>query len=387
MSGLADRSRTPIPFRQFVLKVHSRCNLACDYCYVYEHADQSWRSQPLVMSESTLTRAAERIAEHARLHRLTDVWVVLHGGEPLLAGRDRLAFAVSVLRRTVRTARVHVSVQTNGVLLDDTFCQLFAELDVKVGISLDGDAAAMDRHRLDPRGRSTHERVVASIDRLRSARWESLYAGLLCTVDIANDPVETYTALLRHRPPMIDLLLPHATWASPPPGAGVGATPYGDWLVAVFDRWYSAPRRETGVRLFEEILSLVLGGRSHTEAIGLSAVDILVVETDGQLEQVDSLKVAYDGAAATGLNVSDHSFDAALAHPGIRARHGGLDALSQECRRCPIVQVCGGGLYAHRFRLGTGFDNPSVYCADLLRLIDHVIGRVRADLALLPADA
>ena len=35
-----------VPLSQFVLKVHSRCDLACDHCYVYEAADQSWRGRP-----------------------------------------------------------------------------------------------------------------------------------------------------------------------------------------------------------------------------------------------------------------------------------------------------------------------------------------------------
>lgn len=373
---------TATPFRQFVLKVHSRCNLACDYCYMYEHADQSWRTRPVVMSDLVVSRTAERIAEHAQRHGLADVWVVLHGGEPLLAGPDMLARVVTTVRDAVTTARVHVSVQTNGTLLDETFLERFAELGVTVGVSVDGDAAATDRHRRDARGRGSSDRVVAAIDRLRSERWRSLYGGLLCTVDLANDPVGTYTALLAHEPPVIDLLLPHATWAVPPPGWAPATTPYGDWLVAVFDRWYLAPVRETGIRLFEEVLNLVLGGRSRSEAVGLSPVDLVVVETDGRLEQADSLKVAYDGAAATGLHVRDQTFEAALDHPGFRARHRGLAGLAAECRACPVVAVCGGGMYAHRYRPGTGFDNPSVYCADLRLLIDHVVARVRADLDL-----
>lgn len=39
-----------MPISQFVLKVHSRCDLACDHCYVYEHADQNWRRMPVAMS-------------------------------------------------------------------------------------------------------------------------------------------------------------------------------------------------------------------------------------------------------------------------------------------------------------------------------------------------
>jgi uncharacterized protein len=78
----------PAPFRQFILKVHSRCNLSCTYCYVYEMADQGWRSLPKRMSSGMANAAVERIAEHVKGHDLAHVDVILHGGEPLLAGRD-----------------------------------------------------------------------------------------------------------------------------------------------------------------------------------------------------------------------------------------------------------------------------------------------------------
>ena len=44
------RGHEPVPFRQFILKVHSRCNLSCTYCYVYEMADQGWPRLPRQMS-------------------------------------------------------------------------------------------------------------------------------------------------------------------------------------------------------------------------------------------------------------------------------------------------------------------------------------------------
>src|ERR1700722_14934056 len=90
-----------LPFKQFVLKVHSRCDLACDHCYVYEHADQSWRGRPLVIAPGTVAKVGERIAEHAGDHRLREFRVILHGGEPLLAGVARLRSIVRDLRRTI----------------------------------------------------------------------------------------------------------------------------------------------------------------------------------------------------------------------------------------------------------------------------------------------
>lgn len=372
----------PIPFRQFILKVHSRCNLSCDYCYVYEMADQSWRDQPMIMREETLARTAERIAEHASSNEMREVEVIFHGGEPLLAGRKFLADAATTLRDTIGPdTHVELGIQTNGSLLDEDMLDVLLEHRIKVGVSLDGGRAAHDRHRRYANGRGSHEDVVGGLRSLRQDRYRELFLGLLCTIDLDNDPIETYEALLEFDPPGVDFLLPIGNWDSRPPGSLLSAasTPYADWLIAVFDRWYSAPRKQTRVDLFEEIINMVLGGQSRTESIGLSPVSLIVVETDGTLEQVDTLKSAFEGAPMTGMSVFAHPFDAALEHPTIAARQLGAASLCETCSSCPVVQVCGGGYYPHRYRTGSGFLNPSVYCADLFQLITHVSRRVSAD--------
>jgi uncharacterized protein len=369
-------NRPPVPLSQFVLKVHSRCDLACDHCYVYESADQSWRGRPLAISDQVVSQVARRIAEHAASHRLGSVQVVLHGGEPLLAGRGVVAQIATELRSALRgVCQLDLRIHTNGVLLDAEFCELFAEHDVRVGISVDGDRAANDRHRRYADGRSSYDKVIRAIGLLRGSRFRHLYAGLLCTIDIANDPVAVYDALMELDPPRVDFLLPHATWERPPPRTPGAETEYADWLIAIFDRWLAAGR-PAGIRTFDSVISTLGGGDSLTEALGLAPAELAVIETDGSYEQVDSLKAAFDGAPVTGLDVFSHSVDDVMRHPGIAARQQGLAGLCQTCQRCPVVASCGGGLYPHRYRAGTGFANPSVYCADLLKLITHISGRL-----------
>jgi uncharacterized protein len=364
--------RPAVPLSQFVLKVHSRCDLACDHCYVYRGADQSWRGRPMAMTGEVITGAARRIAEHARAHGLGGVQVILHGGEPLLAGPERL----ELIARTLRSALdgvcdLDLRIHTNGVQLDEQFCDLFAAHGVKVGISVDGGRAANDRHRRYADGRSSHAQVLAAVALLRLPRYRDLYAGLLCTIDVGNDPVAVYESLLALDPPRIDFLLPHATWDEPPARPAGTASEYADWLIAIFDRW-QAGGRPVQVRTFDSIISTSGGGDSLTEALGLGPSTLVVIETDGAYEQADSLKTAFDGAPATGFDVLRHSLDTVAEHPGIAARQQGLAGLCPTCRACPVVTSCGGGLYAHRYRSGTGFANPSVYCPDLLKLITHV---------------
>jgi uncharacterized protein len=343
---------------------------------VYEGADQSWRGRPRAISDETVSQTAERIAEHARLHELPAVQVVLHGGEPLLAGPARLRKIATGLRSALpEECHLDLRVHTNGVLLNEEFCQVFDEQGIRVGISLDGDQSANDRHRRYADGRSSYDQVIRAVGLLRTVRFRHLYGGLLCTIDVANDPVVVYESLLSLQPPQVDFLLPHATWDNPPVRDPATESQYADWLIAIFERWM-AGGQPIRIRTFASIVSTLTGGESLTEALGLAPARLVVIETDGRYEQVDSLKTAFDGAPATGLDVFSHTLDAVGEHPGIAARQQGRAGLCATCQKCPVVTSCGGGLYAHRYRSANGFANPSVYCSDLLKLITHVESRL-----------
>jgi uncharacterized protein len=344
------------------------------------------------MSAATVAAAGRRIAEHASTHELAVVDIVLHGGEPLLAGTAAVDALLGQLRSSMPPGtEARFAVQTNGVLLDEQMLRVLGRHGVRIGISLDGGGTASDRHRRRADGRSSHADVVRALRLLAAPPWRALFAGLLCTIDLANDPVACYAALAEFEPPMVDFLLPLGNWSRPPPGRaaaqgdgvpGATGTPYADWLLAVFEHWYRAPG-ELSVRLFDEIIGLLLGGRPATEFIGGALLGFLVVETDGAIEGADTLKSAYHGAAHTGMSVFRDSFDEVLGHPALAAQRQGRAGLCGACLACPVVDVCGGGQYAHRYRAGDGFGNPSVYCADLQAIIGHVGRRVLADLATL----
>ena len=356
---------------EFVLKVHARCDLACDHCYVYEHQDQSWRRRPARMTPDVLRVAAQRVADHAADHALPEVSIILHGGEPLLLGPVRMRELLTDLRRIVGpVTRLRLGLQTNAVLLSERFCDLLAEFGVRVGVSLDGDRTANDLHRRFRNGASSYDKVLDGLALLRRPEYRPIYSGLLCTVDVRSDPIAVYEALVAQEPPRLDFLLPHATWENPPWRPDGDATPYARWLSALHDHW-SAAGRPVRIRLFESLLSTAGGGPSGTEWLGLDPVGLAVVETDGEWEQADSLKTAYDGAPATGLTVFTHPADDVAALPELARRRLGLTGLSATCRSCPVVAQCGGGLFAHRYRDGH-FDNPSAYCADLKELTLYV---------------
>jgi uncharacterized protein len=126
------------------------------------------------MSEDIVKATAQRIAEHAERMSLEAVHVVLHGGEPLLMGYDRLRATLLQLRTTIDpVATLHIQLQTNGVQLTPRLCELFVEFGVRVGVSLDGDRAANDLHRVFANGASSFDKVLRALALLRQPEYRS----------------------------------------------------------------------------------------------------------------------------------------------------------------------------------------------------------------------
>jgi uncharacterized protein len=72
------------PISQLLVKVASRCNIDCSYCYWFR--DAAVYDKPKLMSADVLQRLLQRIEEHIAQNSLIDFPIILHGGEPLLWG-------------------------------------------------------------------------------------------------------------------------------------------------------------------------------------------------------------------------------------------------------------------------------------------------------------
>lgn len=271
--------------------------------------------------------------------------------------------------------------QTNGVLFDAAALSFCIEQNVTVGLSCDGPREATDRHRLDHFGRSSFDRVRRALDLLSSDLGREVWGGFLTVIDLENSPVETYRFLRGYEPKSVEFLLPLGNHDLVPPGLPADATPYADWLLAVFAEWYTERPQTTLIRRFRDVIGLMAGIGTSSEEWGLQPVDFAVVEANGEMQTVDTLKTAFEGANHIGLNLREHDFDDMLAHPSVRERQVGASSLCATCQACALVAICGGGYYPHRYSANAGFNNPSVYCADLQKLIRTVHAVVSNDLS------
>ena len=357
-----------------LIKVASRCNINCSYCYVYNMGDDNWARQSRFIAPETVAAICTALASLVT-HQPLPFSVVLHGGEPLLLGPRRLAELLGQLR-AVLPPEYPISLQTNGILLSEQLLDCCAAHQVSVAVSLDGPAAVHDRFRLTHAGGGTFAQVMAGIACLQAhPAADFLNAGLLAVIDPTSDPAEVYHFFKTVGAPSVDFLYRDGNHSKLPEGkATLLSLEYGQWMAELL-AVYAADPYPMPIRVLDDMLKVLLGGSVSKEGLGVTDFGILIIDTDGTLMKNDTLKSTYNGADKFAEPVTIHDTD--LLTFLVSAEFARYRAMQQptsiKCQTCPQLHVCGGGMLLHRWATANGFDNESVYCADQL----HLIGAMR----------
>ena len=158
-----------------VLQPTPLCNMRCTYCYLANLSDRSR------MAPDIPRKLASELAAYPLGHPVEVRW---HAGEPLTVGVDHFSSLLEPFEPLRRAGRLRHTLQTNGTLIDDAWCELFRRHAVGVGVSLDGPRWANGERRTLS-GAQTFDRAMAGIDRLRS---HHLPLSVIAVVTSANIP-------------------------------------------------------------------------------------------------------------------------------------------------------------------------------------------------------
>ena len=352
------------PISQLLIKVASRCNIDCSYCYWFR--DPSVYSKPKLMSDVVLEQLLRRMEEHVTAHALPEFPVVLHGGEPLLWGVENFhRFAAGCDAITSRTkCDIPIAVTTNGVLIDEAWLDCFEANGISVAISLDGPSHIHDAHRRTFQGGGTHAAVERAA-RMLTTRKISVSALAVCN---PKHPPKDYVDFfadcgIDH----YDIMIPDATVDEKPPSVAA-------FYNGLFDQWLEANRdkQRVEIRIITDMVAALLGKNAPTEGVGYQPVELCTVMTDGTVEAHDVLRIAGEGVSKTTFNIFDHAIDEVRNEPRWKAARDASINLSEKCRQCKFMNVCGGGYLPHRFSRNNGYDNPSTYCHDLYAMFENM---------------
>ncbi len=352
------------PIAQLLVKVATRCNIDCSYCYWFR--DAAVYDKPKLMSSEVLHQLVRRIEEHISRYCLIDFPIVLHGGEPLLWGTEnfhRMAEACEgISSRT--DCEIPISVTTNGVLIDDEWLNCFEAHNISVAISLDGPAHIHDMHRRTFQGTGTHAAVERAA-RMLVSRDIGVSALAVCN---PNYPPKQYVDFFAGCGiANYDIMIPDATVDENPPSIA----PFYNGL---FDLWLEANRSAptVNIRIISDMITALLGNNAPTEGVGYKPIELCTIMTDGSVEAHDVLRIAGDGFTRTTFNIFEHAIDDVRAEPRWRAARDASINLCEKCRQCKFMNACGGGYLPHRFSKTNGYDNPSAYCDDLYAMFENM---------------
>lgn len=378
-----------------VLKTSERCNIACTYCYFFFKGDDTYKQHPPLLVSDVASDVVETIRKLVVDLDITTLSVGLHGGEPLMAKKaviDQLCGSIRELTKETPLKEVLFNVQTNGMLIDDDWLEIFLRHEIGVGISLDGPAKDNDEQRLDKRGRGTYQRAIAGYRKVYEAAHEGRtpLPGLLCVIDPTRDGAATYRHFRKdlHCRTM-NFLLPDVRYDDAVVDqdyiAGIEA-----FLLDVFRAWVAEDDPDVSVRFINEALKPM---RSEAMAQAMCQEireyrHLLTISSDGTVGFEDTLK-PLDPRFQPTFVLRDQ------AHAADHWRHEVMEELSVArhtpppvCSTCDFWGICRGGNVVNRYSGENGFANESVFCSALKSLyIDVAAWLVENDHRLDDIDA
>jgi uncharacterized protein len=361
-----------------VIKIVERCNINCTYCYMFNHGNEDYLSHPVYIPDDIVLAAAKFLAEGAKDLQAEKVKIIFHGGEPLMLAKAKFDWMCTLLRETISPfAEVSFAMQTNAMLIDDAWIDLFVKHKVGIGVSLDGPQELNDRQRIDHRKRGTYSRVVAGLMKLKRAHDDARlsYPGVICVINPINDAKVIY----RH---LVDELGFRNTSFLMPMDSHESATPearaeIGTYLCNLFDEWVADDNPAIRLRLFNEVIAFLSHGSGYIErqeSARLNGTMVFLIASNGDLGNSDEMKSL--NPAWTKSNIKTNTLAQYLVSEEVKYIDAATHTLPEACLQCCWQNHCLGGAQfgtlVTRFSHEHGFNNSSVFCTGIRTFYSHV---------------
>ncbi len=355
------------------------CNLGCKYCFFLSKKSLYPKSS-FKMSDELLEEYIRQYIDAQRQPAVTIAW---QGGEPTLMGLDFFRKSVEFEQKYRRPNMIiHNTMQTNGTLLDDEWCEFFHDYNFLIGLSLDGPKDMHDAYRVDKAGKPTFEKVMKAARLLRRHRVEH---NILTTVHAANadHPLEVYRFLRDEVKANFIQFIPIVERDNDTgyqegdtvTDRSVKAEQYGRFLISVFNEWVSRDVGKVFVQIFDVALAAWAGAPSGICAFSETCGTALAMEHNGDMYSCDHF---VEPKYLLG-NIRDKEM-ARLAGSAKQQKFGRdkLDLLPEYCRGCNVRFVCNGECPKNRFiKTPEGEPGLNYLCAGYKEFFRHIDGPMR----------
>jgi uncharacterized protein len=356
------------------------CNLDCQYCFYLDREADPYKSLPARrMSVETL----ERLVDTFLFYSYPNSVFAFQGGEPMLAGLPFFRKLVEFQKQYGRDGQnVSNALQTNAVLIDDDWCELFREYNFLLGVSIDGPEEVHDAYRFNKAGHGTWRQVMRAIETLKRNKVEF---NVLCVLSQAN--VEKPRELYRFFGGLgIDYIqyIPLSEFDAEGNLLPFTITPeqYGRFLTETFDLWWP-DRRKVRIRFFDNLAEALAGQKPGSCTLHETCDSYCVVEYNGDVYPCDFFvekdwklgNATLDSWPEIARKQRRYSFAAkkTIAHP--------------ECQACEYQAICKAGCPKFRQGRHRRFEDLDYFCGAYKAIYAKALGPLRKEVERLSGGA
>ena len=355
-----DNIATPFakPLYVMLKPAGAHCNLACKYCYYLEKNNLYQNSHRHLMSDEMLEQFTREYIEAQTMPQVLFTW---HGGEPLMRSIAFYKKALALQKKYAHGKQIDNVIQTNGTLLNDEWCEFFAQNHWLVGISIDGPQEYHDHYRVTPAGKPSWEKVMQGISLLKKHRVEWNAMAVVNAYN-AEHPLEFYHFFRDNGcqylqfTPIVERLTEHEdgrTLASladnreiPLADASVTPQQWGNFLCTIFDDWVRHDVGKTFVEIFDCTLANWMGVLPGICAYSKECGHAGVMEHNGDVYSCDHFVFPEYKLG----NIRDQSLIDMLygekQQAFSRLKH---TSLPRQCKECDMEFACHGECPKNRF--------------------------------------
>lgn len=361
--------------------VGASCNLRCKYCYYLEKSHLYRNAPARVMSDELLERFVQ---EYIQAQTMSQVLFTWHGGEPLMRPLSFYKKVVALQEKYAFGRQIDNTIQTNGTLLTDEWCEFFKEHNWLVGISIDGPQEFHDEYRRTASDKPSWQKVMRGIRLLRKhgVEWNAMA--------VVNDfnagyPLEFYHffkemgAKYIQFAPVVERMAAHsdgrhlATLVDqecPVADFSVSPAQWGDFLCAIFDEWVRHDVGQTYVEIFDCTLANWVGERPGICVYAKECGHAGVMEFNGDVYSCDHFVFPEYKLG----NIRDKTLVEMLYGEQQRQfsclKHA---SLPKQCKECEWEFACHGECPKNRF-VNDRYGNPGLnyLCSGYRHFYEHV---------------
>lgn len=361
----------------------SLCNLACDYCYYLEKANLYTQNKNHVMSNELLERFTKEYIESQTMPQVMFTW---HGGETLMRPLSFYKKAIELQKKYAGGRRIDNSIQTNGVLLTDEWCEFFKENNFLVGISIDGPQEFHDEYRRDKADRPSFTRVMKGIELLKKHNVDFNCMAVVNDYNV-DFPLDFYRFFKEINcqfiqfTPIVERIrkndYPLKLATAKDKEDAVELAPFtvdpekwGTFLCTIFDEWVKQDVGKVFIQLFDSTLANWVGEQPGVCTMAKTCGHAGVMEFNGDVYSCDHFVFP---EYRLGNIYTKPLASMMYADEQLKFGSDKYDKLPQQCRECDMLFACYGECPKNRFAIDKYGNNGLNYlCKGYYKFFHHV---------------